>query len=226
MKLSKVTLIILGVVILGAGFGLLYMMRSRQLNEQQELTSKLSANQAQVARLITERENWQAQLVKAQEQLDIKRHELEAAQADLATASAGWPRSDQSMSIPYDELMFKMAADWDLFLSVVTASEEANASVQGQPFQKTTFSVSLTGQPIAAGFDDPFKYQDYVYEVVDNILGFIETLAADENFGTATIDIVNINVPPMITDAAAIVDAGTDLEQPTSDITVTVFTRK
>lgn len=47
MKLSRVNLIILALVVLGVAFGVLYMMYSRQLSEQEQLKAKVSTVLAQ-----------------------------------------------------------------------------------------------------------------------------------------------------------------------------------
>ena len=221
MRLSRVTLIILGVVVLGVAFGYLYMMYSRQLDEQAQLKAKIAANQATVAKLVAERETVQAQLAKLNEQLEQKRASVAPAQAALEAAKSVWPKDAES--IEYDEQIFNLASGWKLNINVVQAGEPSAKAVQGIGFLSTAFDVSIMGEPLTSGFEEASDYQDYVYQVVGNILGFIDALASDKSFASASIDIVNITVPPLLS-SEEVVAGGTELPQPQARLSVTVYT--
>ena len=223
MKFGKVTLIILGVVVLGVAFGYLYMQYTKQLDEQAQLKAKIATNQATVAKLVAERESVQAQVTKLNEQLDQKKALLAAATASAANMTAGWPKDAES--IEYDEQIFNLAAGWDLNINVVQAGEAAAKTVNGIGFMNTKFDVSVTGQPLAVGFTEASEYEDYVYQKVGDILGFIDAMANDKSFASASVDIVNITVPPLLT-SEEVVAGGTALPQPAAQLSVTVYTYK
>ena len=223
MKISKAIWIILGVVVLGVAFGFLYMQYTKQLDEQTQLKAKITANQATVSRLVTERESVQSQLTKLNEQLDQKKAGIEAARLSLDNVTAGWPR--EAESIEYEEAIFGLAGGWDLDVNVVTAGDAAAKSVQGIGFLNTTFTVEVTGQPLTSGFAEASEYETYIYQVLGNILGFVDALANDKSFAAAQIDVAGLTVPSLLT-SEDVVAAGIDLPQPTGTLTVTVYTYK
>jgi hypothetical protein len=223
MKLSKITIVILGVVVLGVAAGLLYMQYAKQQDEQAQLRTKIAANQATVSRLAAEGENWQAQLTRLQGQIAQKKEAVTTANMSLTAARAEWPKDAQS--IEYDEDIFGLADGWNLVVSAVTAGEPAAKPVQGIGFTNTAFTVVVTGKPITEGFDETQEYEDHVYQVVGNILGFVNTLTKDANFNHAGIDSVSLSVPPMLP-LEQIVAQGTKVAQPSASITVTVYTYK
>jgi len=225
MKISRITLIIIGVVIFGVAFGLLYMAYSRQLSDQQNLKAKLASNQAQLSKLSTDRQNWQNQLVQVQAQLAQKQQDLANATTLADNVSQGWPGDAQS--IDYDETLFNLAAGWNLPITVVSAGDATPLTIQGIAFQTTQFSISVTGQPITAGFDTTLDYETYIYSVVGNILGFVDTLSKDKNFATAKIDLVNLTIPQLLTaDQLAAKTTWGPGDQPSATVQVTVYARK
>jgi cell division protein FtsB len=223
MKLSKTIWIILAVVVMGVAFGYLYMTYSRQQDEQAQLKSKLTTNQATLSRLVSERENVQAQLTKLQEQLEVRKQALAAAKVVADNVSRSWPRDAES--IEYGEQMFSLTGGWNLDIDVVTAADSAAKNVQGISFTTTAFAVSVTGQPLTSGFAEAADYQNYVYQVVGNILGFVDAVARDKNFATAQIDSFSLAVPPLLTQEE-VVAQGVDVAQPTATFAVTVYTYK
>jgi hypothetical protein len=221
MKISKITIVIVGVVVLGAASGLLYMQHSKQQQEQNELRAKIAANQATASRLTAERDNWQSQLTKLQGQLEQKKMAVTAANMSLSAARAEWSRDAES--IEYDEILFGLADGWSLKVDSASAGEPAVKPVQGIGFTNTAFSVTVSGKPLAEGFDERQKYEDYIYQVVDNILGFVNSVSKDKSFASAKIDLVNLTVPTLLT-SDEIIGQGTNLPQPSATITVTVYT--
>jgi hypothetical protein len=223
MKLSKITIVIIGVVVLGVAAGLLYMQHSKQQTEQTQLRAKIAANQATVSRLTAEGENWQTQLTRLQGQIEQKKAAVTTANMSLIAAKGEWPKDAQS--IEYDEDIFGLADGWNLDVSAVTAGEPAAKPVQGIGFTNTAFSVTVTGKPLTQGFDDAQKYQEYVYQVVGNILGFVNSVTKDANFSHAQIDSVSLSVPEMVP-LEQLISQGTKVAQPSATITVTVYTYK
>lgn len=223
MRLSKTTLIILGIVIFAAAAGLLYMMYNRQLNEQDQLKSQISVNQATLSKLVTERENFQAQLTKVEEELAQKKKDLDAAILSLDATKAVWPK--EAESIEYEEKLFDLADGWNLQIMVVQTGETGSQNAQGVTFSINTYNVSITGIPLTEGLETASEYENYIYEELDNILGFITSTVHDEAFTTASIDLVNLSIPALIT-SEEVVGQGTSLAKPTGNVTVTVFTYK
>jgi type II secretory pathway pseudopilin PulG len=224
MKISKVTIIILGIVIVAAASAYFYMAYLRNLDEQATVKAQMAKDQATLAQLSAERENWQAQLVQVREQLAQKTQGLSAAQAELTSARNAWP-AKRAESIEYDETLFELADGWNLAVTVVQAGEPSAVNASGITLATSTFQVALTGMPVTTAFEEAADYQNYVYEVVDNILGFITTLAEDEAFATAKIDVVSMAVPPMLT-TEALEGMGPESPppQPSATIAITVFT--
>jgi len=221
MRISRVTWIILGVVLFVAAFGVLYMMYSGQQNEQDSLRSKLAANQAALPKLVTERESWQAQLVALQDQLALRQSELAAANQALAQASSGWPVAAES--IEYDATLFRIADGWNLQVQSLVAGEKTSKTVQGITFGTTTFTISLTTPAIKA--TEAIEYQDKVYGVVNDILSYVDSLAKAKEFDTATIDTVTIAVPPAMT-REELDSGGGSGPAPVATITLTIYTYK
>jgi len=221
MKISRVTWIILGVVVFAAAFGVLYMLYAGQTREQDSLRGKISSNQAKLVQLNAERQNWQSQLTALEDQLAQKQSELVAANQALAEARTGWPEAAES--IEYDETLFKIADGWHLQIDSLVAGEKQSRVVQGITFGTTTFSVTISGPEIKA--TESIEYQDKVYGVVNDILSYIDSLAKQKEFATATINGVSMTVPPAMTreelDAAGGVGPA-----PTVTITLTIYTYK
>ena len=222
MRLSKTTLIILAVVVFVAAAGILYMMYNRQLSEQENLKSQISTNHATLTKLVMERENVQAQLTKVEEQLAQKKKDLDAAILSLNTTKAGWPK--EAESIEYDKKLFELAKGWDLQIMVVQTGETGSQNAQGVTFRTNTYNVSISSVRTTEEIETASGYEEYLYEEVGNILGFITSTVNDEYFATASIDLVNLSIPALLTDDDYV--AGEIYPSPTSNITVTVFTYK
>jgi cell division protein FtsB len=223
MKLSKTVWIILGVAIFIIGFVVLYMMYSRQVSEQDQLRAKVATNQATFSKLVTERENWQTQLVKLQDELAQRQNALTEANLALSKAETDWPQSAQS--IEYDEKLFEMADAWKLDITIVTAAEPADEVVEGITFHTTSFTVDVTGKPLETPFKEAKDYRDYLYDTVDDILAFVHTIANDKNFASAGINLVNMTVPEPLT-KEELATKGVEVGKPTATITLTIYTYK
>jgi cell division protein FtsB len=223
MKLSRTVWIVLGVAVFIIGFVVLYMMYSRQITEQEQLKSRVAANQATFSKLVTERENWQTQLVKLQSELAQRQSALTQAKLALSQAETGWPQSAQS--IEYDEKLFEMADAWKLDITVVTAAEPAEEEVEDITFVTATFTVEVTGKPIETAFKEEKDYRDYLYDTVDDILAFVHTIVNDKAFASAGINLVNMQVPEPLT-KEELATKGVEVGKPTATITLTIYTYK
>jgi DNA-binding protein YbaB len=224
MKLSKTVWIILGVAIFIIGFVVLYMMYSRQGDEQEQLKSKIAANQATFVGLIKEKASWQSQLVKLQDELAQRQNDLTEAKALSKAATEGWP--DKAESIEYDEKLFEMADAWNLEITVVAAVEPQETEVEGITFTVASFTVDVTGK---LREEDKLsktdaEYREYLYKTVDDILAFVHTIVNDKDFVSAGIELVSMEVPEPLTQEQ--IDKDVEQTSPTAQITVTIYTYK
>ena len=221
MKISRATWIILGVVVFAAAFAGLYMMYQGQVREQDSVKSRLETNLATLPKLVTERQGLEAQLTALQDRLAQKQSELVAANAALAEARTGWPEAAES--IEYDETLFKIADGWHLDVQSLVAGEKQSKAIQGITFGTTTFTVTVSTPPIKA--TGSLEYHDKVYGVISDILSYIDSLAKEKVFATATINVVSMTVPPAMT-REELDAAGGEGEAPVATITLTIYTYK
>ena len=224
MRLSKTVWIILGVAIFIIGFIVLYMMYSRQGDEQEQLKSKIAANQAALVGLIKERESWQSQLLNLQDELAQRQDALTEANLALSQAGTGWPTSAES--IEYDEKLFEMADAWNLEITVVKAAEPQEETVEGITFTVSSFNVEVRGK---LREEDKLsrtaaEYREYLYKTVDDILAFVHTIVNDKDFVSAGIELVSMEVPEPLTQEQ--IDEDTEQTSPTAQINFTIYTYK
>jgi predicted nuclease with TOPRIM domain len=223
MRLSKTVWIILGVVVFVIGAVYLYMMYARQLDEQEQLKSKLATNQATLPRLIAERENWQSQLDKLQNEIAQRQAALTEANLALSQAKEGWPESAES--IEYDEKLFAIADAWKLDITVVTAAEPKEVRVEGITFTVASFNVEVKGRLPETTPEEEADYRDYIYKAVGDILHFIDTVVNDKDFASASIELVTMQVPQPLT-KEQLAEEGLEVEKPTAQINLIIYTYK
>lgn len=222
MKLSKTVWIILGVAIFIIGFVVLYMMYSRQGDEQEQLKSKIAANQAALVGLIKERESWQSQLLNLQDELAQRQDALTEANLALSQAAAGWPTSAES--IEYDEKLFAMADAWNLEITMVTAVEPTEIKVEGITFTVSSFNMEVKGKPRDELSRTYAEYREYLYKTVDDILAFVHTIVNDKDFASAGIELVSMQVPLPLTQEE--IDQDAEQASPTAQINLNIYTYK
>jgi hypothetical protein len=222
MKLSKTVWIILGVAIFIIGFVVLYMMYSRQGDEQEQLKSKIAANQAALVGLIKERESWQSQLLNLQDELAQRQDALAEANLALSQAGTGWPTSAES--IEYDEKLFEMADAWNLEITMVTAVEPTEIKVEGITFTVSSFNMEVKGKPRDKLSRTAAEYREYLYKTVDDILAFVHTIVNDKDFASAGIELVSMQVPLPLTQEE--IDQDAEQASPTAQINLNIYTYK
>ena len=225
MRISKTIWIILGVAIFIIGFVFLFLMYSRQLDEQEQLKSRLETNVATLPKLVAERENWQSQLVKLQNELAQRQSALNEANEQLRQATTGWPTSAES--IEYDEKLFEIANAWNLDITVVTAAAAEEERIEGISFMVASFTVEVRGKLVTiADFEEAADYQEYIDDTVDDILAFIHTVASDKNFDSARIQLVDLGVPEPLTDEEFQAENAQLGEPPWAQISLTIYIYK
>ena len=186
MKLSKTAWLALGVGIFVIAFASLYMVYSRQSGEQEQLAKSLTAAQALLPQLVSEKNDLEDQLAQCES-------ELAKATLSLSRATAKFPKSVES--IECDETLFGIADDCDLEIAELTASEPYEEKVEDITYAVTTFEVVVRSEespPTTVG-----DFETYIDETVASILDFINTIATGEDFTNATIQVVDMeNLEP------------------------------
>jgi hypothetical protein len=184
------------------------MPYSRQVSEQQELEASLAAAQARWPQVISARQAAEAELTQWQDK-------LAEATSLLAKSEAKFPESAES--IKYDELLFDIADVCDLEVMSLTASEPSDKKVEDVTYIVTSFDLEVEAAGSPPG--TVAKFETYIDETVANILDFINTIATGEDFTTATVELVNIDIPEPMTE-------GEEAEKPTATIKITIYSYK
>jgi hypothetical protein len=195
IKLGKTAWVILGIGIFVIAFVSLYMVYSRQDNEQEQLNDSLSAAQATLLTLVSEKEDWESQLTQWESQLTQLGSSLTETEDKLAQAASLLSRTAASLpesveSIEYDQELFRIADNWNLEITILTASEPSDNKVEVEvedikvediTYSVTSFTVDVKGE-------------------VAGILGFIGAIVTSEDFLNATVELVKINIPEPLTE--------------------------
>ena len=63
-----------------------------------------------------------------------------------------------------------------------------------------TFEVTVKGKPAESTPKTVDEFEDYIDETVTNILNFVNTIATDEYFTSATAELVTMTIPEIPTD--------------------------
>ncbi|MGD9116061.1 MAG: hypothetical protein PVJ61_02615 [Dehalococcoidia bacterium] len=169
MKLSKTAWSILGIGAFVIVAAVLVMLLTGNSSEARKIEDNLEVTQTLLNKLVSEREELNSQLV----QLN---NELEAAADYYDESLDNFP--EDIKSIEYDEEIFSIAGDTNLDVLSLIASEPRKVVIDDITFQATLFEVEVRG-------------------TTANILTFIDDIANGGYFTTATVDLVNLEVPPV-----------------------------
>ena len=167
MKLSKTALWILGIGFFIITSAVLVMLHAGQSGDVEQLEDNLAVTQTVLTTLTSEREELNSQLLQLENQLD-------EAEAAYSQSQANFPQA--VMSIEHDEELFLIADDYNLEVMSLTASEPRENKVEGIPFDNTIFEMEVRGE-------------------VSNILSFINNVTTGGYFDSATVELVNMEVP-------------------------------
>jgi hypothetical protein len=184
MKLSKTAWWILGIGFFILAAIILVVLLSSQSGEAKQLEDNLLVTQTLINKLISDREDMESQLAQLE-------NELEDAQTAYNQSQAKYPES--VASIEYDEEIFTLANDSSLEIMSLIAAEPRENKVEDIPFVNTSFDVDVRG-------------------TVTNILNFIDDIATGEYFESATVELINLEIP----------EAGQD-EKPTALIKIIIY---
>lgn len=196
MKLSKTAWLILVIGIFVIASGSLYWLYLQEGPKQEELSGQLSTVQARIPKLAAERANLESTLTELEDK-------LAQVTSQLKTAKAVFPAAVESIAV--DELLFGIADDWGLEITSLTASEPSDLKVaveaetedievEDVTYLVTSFTVDLKGKAPEPDLTEE-EYKAYIDKAVADILNFIHTIVTHRNFGTATVELVNIVIP-------------------------------
>ena len=195
MKLSRTAWLILGIGIFVIAFVSLYVVYLQQGREQQRLDDSLSLAQATLPTLVTERDDLTSQLSQSES-------ELAQAQSLLYEVKAKF--DDSVESIEYGEELFNIADDCDLEITNLTASEPSDEEVE---------SITYSDEEVESVTYSITSFTVEVEGTVAHILDFINTIATDEYFINATIELVKMEVP----------EPGEGQEKPSATIDLIIY---
>jgi ABC-type transporter Mla subunit MlaD len=167
MKLSKTALWILGIGFFIITSAVLVMLHAGQSGDVEQLEDNLAVTQTVLTTLTSEREDLDSLLTQLNNQLD-------EAEAAYSQSQANFPQA--VMSIEHDEELFLIADDYNLEVMSLTASEPRENKVEGIPFDNTIFEMEVRGE-------------------VSDILSFINNVTTGGYFDSATVELVNMEVP-------------------------------
>lgn len=187
MKFSKTSWMVLGIGIVIIGTASLYMVYQGEVQKRDEARDSLAEAQATVPIRITERNDLESQLSQLEDELvqwqnELSQLETELAQAELTLNQTGARFPISVESIEYDEFLvdFALGAN-ELNMTSLTASEPTELTLDGITYTTTFFTVAINGE-------------------VADILNFINTIVADDDFQTAILEPITIDIPEPLTD--------------------------
>jgi len=224
MKLGKTAWLILIIGVFVIAIGSVYWLYLQQGREQAELNAQLSATQATLPKLAVQRTNLESTLTELEDR-------LEQATSRLETAKVAFPNAVESIEV--DELLFGIADDWGLEIISLTASEpsdnivrveveDEDIDVEDVAYLVTSFTVEVEGEKIESSFETEEEYEAYIDKTVDDILNLINTIVTHRDFDTATVELVNIDIPEPLTEEE-LEEAGTEVEKPSATIKLIIY---
>jgi hypothetical protein len=143
------------------------MLLSRQSGDARQLEDNLSVTQNLLTKLISEKEDLDSQFALLENQLD---------EAESLSIISKANFSKAVMSIEYDEEIFSIANDCNLEIMSLTASEPRDVAIAEIIYDTTRFEAEVRGN-------------------VADILSFINDIVMGGYFTTATVEMVNLEVP-------------------------------
>jgi len=197
MKFGKAAQLILAIGILAIAVIFLYRMNLQKGEEYEQLNTQLETVQQLLPKLASEK-------VELEGRLNRLQVELAQAQASLSEGKAKFPREIDG--IYYSELLCRIARDRDLEVIRFAGSEPAAQSVGEVTYTVTSFDLEVWGE-------------------VADILDFVNVIATDDDFTTATVDLVTITVPEPLTSVEKEAQAGeeSESESPSAVINVNIY---
>ncbi len=165
----------------------LYVFYQGQVGDRQDVRDSLAEAQAALPAVISEKNDAESQLSQLEDELSQLQSDLDQLETDLALAELALAQDKLRLpgsveSIEYGEKLFALVDSSNLIVTRLDASEPAEVRIEGITYYTTTFTMEVRGE-------------------VANILGFISTAVADNDFRTAILEPVSITIPDPLTDA-------------------------
>ena len=190
MKSKRIRWLILGgiIVILLVAAGLLYAANSREVSRQEELTDEIARNQASRNNGIAEKKAKEAEAVTLTEQLASAQQLLN--QTDFRASAE---------SVEYDRILFSIANSAGLQVTNITATSPAVKKENNITYQVTIFAINVEGRTPGTLFNKSQDSKNYIDNVVNNILTYINNVATSEDFDSTLIQSVSMSTPEPMT---------------------------
>ena len=215
MKLSKIAWLILVIGIFVIASGSLYWLYLQEGPKQEELSEQLSAVQAKIPKLASERANLESTLTELEDK-------LAQVTSQLRTAKAVFPAAVESIEV--DELLFGIANDWGLEIISLTASEPSDLEVAVEMETEDIEVEDVTY--LVTSFDVDVKGE------VSDILNFIHTIVTHRDFDTATVEIVSIVIPDPVSEeekeglSKEEIEEREEMDTPSANIKLVIYSYK
>ena len=215
MKLSKIAWLILVIGIFVIASGSLYWLYLQEGPKQEELNEQLSAVQAKIPKLASERANLESTLTELEDK-------LAQVTSQLRTAKAVFPAAVESIEV--DELLFGIANDWGLEIISLTASEPSDLKVAVEMEMEDIEVEDVTY--LVTSFDVDVKGE------VSDILNFIHTIVTHRDFDTATVEIVSIVIPDPVSEeekeglSKEEIEEREEMDTPSANIKLVIYSYK
>ncbi len=213
MKLSKTTWMVLGIGIIIIAAVSLYMVYQGQGQKREEARDSLTNAEKNLQSFTDIKEATEVELSQLENELQesqsqISQLETELAQTELTLNQTGARFPISVESIEYDEVLFNFAHDANLIITSLTAGEPADITTEDITYTTTLFAVEVRGE-------------------MTDILYFINTIVADDDFQTAILEPVAITVPEPLTEMEKEDLTGDEIaeaEMPSATISLMVYT--
>jgi hypothetical protein len=206
MKLGRTARTILIVGAFVAAFYIIFQMKTQAEDEQRSLNIQLDMNEQILTNLADQKEGLQDQLI-------ILEGDLAEAESALEESRADYPTDIQS--IEYDEVLFNIAHQWDINITNITASDPSSRTVEvtvepddpegesasySVDYTITTFNITVEGKPIEPAPEEVEEFRVYIYQTLDDILSYFNSIVTGEDFVTGSVESVGISVPEPYTE--------------------------
>jgi len=171
MQFGKTAQLVLAIGIFAIAIVFLYQANQQKGAGYEQLNTQLAAAQQLLPKLITEKDDLEGRLSQLQVELDQAEISLEQGKAKFPSEIDG---------IDYGELLFDIAHDRDLEVIKFVGSQPAEQNVGEITYTITSFDLDVRGE-------------------VADILDFVNVIATDDDFKTASVGSVQISVPEPLT---------------------------
>lgn len=201
IKLTKISLLVLGVGALVVAFIALYLAYSQYTSRRDTLFTSIDAAQAKLTQISADRRTTEPNLAQLQQKIS----DLNSAYNQAAGQFPALP----IQSIDYDNVLSDLADQSGLTLSSLTAADSTEQKEGNLTYVVTAFAVTVTGDRA-------------------NILDFIHRVATSSYFGTASIDTLDLTeqIAPTPTPTPGAEEVPPPVNYSSVSITLTVYRYK